>query len=325
MALSPHNEDFLRLCLHYSDAGTSQNPFEAARTKGDIEEVYKTNRDKLEQSDEDRAFGLVVDATNLIDYTLPFSTPAAADNVVSNARIYLREALKLDKNCHDAYRMLHAAECASPSDYQAFLIQEQGRIKEACEASRASIEGNSTDDAIARILAMRPYLRWLCAGAASSLICGRYRKCIAFATEALALEEDDPADAEFYLALAAAKLEDQNLLTRVCQNSKKGYGSAWFNLARAAMEFKLGNRSGAETYIHKILDFYPEEAALALFVQNDFTDGIYARVLTQPNSIDELILAVSEATVIMQEGCDTGSRGTLGSWIANLPFLQVTL
>ena len=36
-------------------------------------------------------------------------------------------------------------------------------------------------------------------------------------------------------------------------------------------------------------------------------------------SEDELILATSEATVLLQEGCDDHERGSLGSWLANLP------
>ena len=35
-----------------------------------------------------------------------------------------------------------------------------------------------------------------------------------------------------------------------------------------------------------------------------------------PYSEDELILAVSEATVLLQEGDDKSGRGVLGSWIA---------
>ncbi|MBQ1839823.1 MAG: hypothetical protein II128_00615, partial [Atopobiaceae bacterium] len=44
-------------------------------------------------------------------------------------------------------------------------------------------------------------------------------------------------------------------------------------------------------------------------------DGVFARLAVAPFSEDELILAISEGTVLLQEGRDDAGRGVLGTWI----------
>lgn len=322
MALDPHMEDYLRLSLHFAKHIDASNPFEVARAANAFAVQYQNKRDALEQSDADRAFGLVVKATELIDYTLPFSLEENAQRTLNEAQAYLQEALDLDARCHDAYRMLNAARCATSNDYQQFLESEKGRIRESCLEAQKHVDSPDLEmTEVARSLAMRPYLRWLAADASVSLISGRYRLCRDLCQEILGLEKDDPANSSFTLALALAKLEDKPALTKLAAKAPKDYGGAWFGLAQASLAFKLGQRQEAEHYIKNLIEHYPQ-ANLTLTLQQELPDGIYARILVEPGSADELILATSEATVLLQEGCDAFGRGTLGSWIATLPCVQ---
>lgn len=325
MALDPHMEDYLRLSLHYAAKSTATNPFEAAQAATNFANRYQKNRDKLEQTDADRAFALVIEATNLIDYQLPFAGEDAGQQLVEKAHGLLSEAIQLDPSCWDAQRMLAAATAASPNDYQHYLSDNREKVAEACK--RAYAHPAMTDPEMVeleQILAMRPYIRWLAAEASIALVCGRYRLSAKLAQEALAYEEGDPADTCYTLALALAKLEEASALARICAQHPQQNGSAWFNLATMALEFKQGNLEAAHDAVRNIIATYPKpEIVLAL--QNDIPDGVYARILVEPNSQDELILAVSEATVLLQEGCDAHERGTLGSWLASLPELEGVL
>ncbi len=58
---------------------------------------------------------------------------------------------------------------------------------------------------------------------------------------------------------------------------------------------------GAEHYLRILARSCPH-AAEALYFQTEFPDGVYARVNVGVGSTDELVLALSEATPVLQEG-----------------------
>ena len=58
---------------------------------------------------------------------------------------------------------------------------------------------------------------------------------------------------------------------------------------------------GAEHYLRVLARSCPH-AAEALYFQTEFPDGVYARVNVDAGSTDELVLALSEATPVLQEG-----------------------
>lgn len=346
MALDPHMEDYLRLSLHFASAMTARNPFEAARAATTFANQYQSARDSLEQTDADRAFWLVIKAVEIIDYQLPFSDEGDALSLIDQAGAYLSEALELDSMCWDARRMSAAAKSASPNDYVHYLVEHADEVRKSCEEacdklrsangaaplnkdykvgvnqSRVALDAEMLE--VACHLAQRPYVRWLASMAAIQLVCGRYRLSIKAAQQALELDPDDNADVSFTLALAYAKLEDAEALEKLSANRPQEYGEAWFSLARMALAFKQGNKQGAQDELEFLLSTYPN-AALTLSLQNDIPDGVYSRILVEPGSEDELILAVSEATVLLQEGCDIHERGTIGSWLAEQPAIKEAL
>ena len=71
----------------------------------------------------------------------------------------------------------------------------------------------------------------------------------------------------------------------------------------------------ARTGIEKLLRKYPG-GAMTLIRQAELPDGEFARLRVTPYSEDELILAVSEGIVLLQEGTDRSGRGTFGAWVA---------
>ena len=57
-------------------------------------------------------------------------------------------------------------------------------------------------------------------------------------------------------------------------------------------------------------------AAEALYFQTEFPDGVYARVNVGTGSTDELVLALSEATPVLQEGLGAPDNASFAAWVA---------
>jgi tetratricopeptide (TPR) repeat protein len=167
---------------------------------------------------------------------------------------------------------------------------------------------------------MRPYLRWLSTQAEQALICGRNKEALALALECLRIDPHDIADARFSVALAYAKLEDEAALDNfVYQLQQRGSmrpdNDPWTLLSRMALRFKALDTEDARDWVTELIRTYPH-AAEALIRQTELPVGIFARISTAPYSEDELIVAISEATILLQEGVDPMDRGTLGTWLA---------
>lgn len=325
MAFDPRREDYQRLGLRFARTLDSGDPFGSARAISSFSRRFAQNRDSLPQADDDRAFHLVAEATDLIDYQLPFTPDDACQPLLDSAGKMLDEAIDLDPRCHDARRMLAAADCPSFESYYRFLIDGAEEVRADCEraADQAVSEFVPAQLDLARDIAMRPYLRWLSTAAAKALICGRYRKTIEIADTLLGLDGRDPSDVRFTAALAYAKLEDDAGLDALERRSRRVEGlragsDAWSLLARTALAYKRNDLPGARGWLRVMLDTYPHAAA-TLKRQDELPDGVFARLAVSPFSEDEAILAVSEGTVLLQEGRDESDHGALGSWIAEEP------
>ncbi|MBF0956081.1 MAG: hypothetical protein HXK15_06775, partial [Actinomyces sp.] len=122
-------------------------------------------------------------------------------------------------------------------------------------------------------------------------------------------------------ALAYAKLEDEDALDNLMDQYRKldpprGADDPWILLARLAIHFKKRELVEAEHYLDLLIERYPE-ATLCCFVQKDLPEGEFSRLNVLPYSEDELIIAIAEATVLLQEGNDLIGRGVLGRWLAD--------
>lgn len=320
MAYDPKQEDYQRLWLQFArtlDAGAA---LDATRAYASFSKTFLQSRDSIPQSDADRAFCLASQAVVLIDYNLPFATDEEAETLISRARTLLDEAISLDPTCYDAIRMQVAATMPTFEGYYDFLREQVNEVRAYCEKERdeavRNAEGSRSD--LAADLAMRPYARWLAMLASKAVICGRNREALRYADELLLLDPRDQADVRYTAAIALAKLEDDQGLdalekrTLATVRGAVTY-SAWFRLARASLAFRRRDFSDARAQLKGLTESYPR-AAVALGIQRELPDGVFSRLSVPIFSEDELILAISECTVLLQEGRDALGRGSFGSW-----------
>lgn len=324
MAHDAKKEDYQRLSLRYArELDTSADVVSAARSFAQFGRRFARDRDSLPQSDADRAFHLVVLATDTIDYQLPFASEAKAEELIARGKDLLDEAIGLDPDCFDAIRMRSGADYPSMEGRWRFLKERADEVRARCEEARDAARAQGEGDERARLaanIAMRPWWRWLAAMAEQALICGRNHESVRLAHELLASDPADMSNARFTLAYAYAKLEDAAALEDLAAHypsagSSRGADDAWLWLARASLLHKLCDYDGARKCLHNILSFY-RGAGAALILQSELPDGEFARLNVRPRSEDELILAVSEGVVLLQEGYERTGAGVFGSWVA---------
>ena len=325
MSFDPQREDYERLGLRYARSLDGSSPAGAAHAFASFGRRFAQDRDSLPQLDSDRAFHLVAQATRLIDYELPFASEDRAASLVDDGHRLLDEALSLDPTCFDAQRMKAAAQCGSFEGFLEFLGSQHDTVLATCKEQREEALRPAADPStaertrLAADLAMRPYLRWVAAWAEQALICGRNRQAISIAQRALEEDPRDKADVRFTMALAYAKLEDRDGLDQLTQSNHaagrlRPADDPWTLLARLALAYKSLNMDEARRQLKALLSTFPH-AAEALLRQIELPDGVFARLSVMPYSEDELILAISEGTVLLQEGFDPQGKGSLSSWI----------
>ena len=322
MAHNPQREDYQRLSLRFARELDQGDPVAATRAFASFGRRFAQDRDSLPQSDADRAFHLAVLAAEIVDYQLPFASDEQAQTLIQRGKDLLDEALSLDPSCHDAVRMRSSSLTPSIEARYQFLSERAEEVRASCERARESA-GDELDGerrALAQDIAMRPYWRWLASLAEEALICGRNRVAIDVSERLLASDPRDTSDVRFTLAYALAKLEDLQgwlALTKRYPTLASGRPAddAWTLLAGASLALHSGHPKIARTGIEKLLRKYPG-GALTLIRQVELPDGEFARLRVAPYSEDELILAVSEGIVLLQEGTDRSGRGTFGAWVA---------
>lgn len=320
MAFDPHKEDYQRLGLRFARSLTADDPLAAGRAFASFGRRFAQDRDSLPQTDADRAFHLVADATTLIDYQLPFATDEEAETIIGRGHQLLDEALALDPACYDALRMKMSAECPSFESYYDFLREEAPAVKSSCIAQQAASADDSSSEraTLAAELVLRPYLRWLSTLASKAVICGRNREALRITEEIFELDPADSSDARFTAALALAKLEDEQGLEQLAKRRGlrrlRAADDAWMRLSFASVAYRRLDYRAAREQVSRIIASYPY-AAPTLAMQRELPDGVFARLAMPPYSEDELVIATSESTVLLQEGRDAFGRGSFGTWV----------
>ncbi len=304
-------------------------------------ETFQSNPSSLVFTDRDRSFHLVALATEIVDYRVPLiGDEAQAEEETARAEHELEEACGLDPANWDAKRMLAALEAESNTAYVEYLLAHRDEVRQDFE--RACNEASDPySREYAGDLARRPYLRWLAALAARALIAGRYRLALQTAEESLALAADDPADVRLTALLALAKLEcTRDDLKRFRGKHATSFlppvqlrrrhhlaekaPDAWSLMAELSVAYHEFDLAGATRVLRTILRSYPR-AANALYFQAEFPDGVYSRVNVTPGSEDELILAISEATPLLQEGMGSPTNASFASWVATHELVREAL
>lgn len=321
MAHDPRKEDYQRLALRYALELDDGDPAGASRAFMGFGQRFARDRDSLPQTDSDRAFHLVVRATKLIDYELPFATDESAKKLIQRARDLLEEAVTLDAHCYDAIRMLQASQAPSMSQHYRYLAEHEAEVRDYChkQADDYFIELHDERNELAQSIAIRPWLRWQAAMAEEALICGHNHDAARICRETLQADPSDISDVRFTLAYALAKLEDADgfdeLLAHYPTPAGRNSPDAWLLVSRLAFAHKCCDFDRARSVLDELISSYAG-AATVLIRQNEIADGAFARLRVAPYSEDELVLALSEGVVLLQEGADYSGRGVLGNWVA---------
>lgn len=330
MAFDPLQEDCQRLILQNMRRENISITDEAyverclATYEGDPAPLIKTDRD--------RSFHLTARAAVLADYRVPFLTDETeADRQEDLAVGYLEEAVELDDRNWDARRMLAEIDAESTTGFVSYLSEHVGQVLE--DAHAAADEARSPfERELAVELETRPYLRWLATLSSRLLIAGRYRASLEVAEQSLALAPTDPAGVRHTGMLSLAKLEaDQDELQRFRRRHAVAYQAGsplqrrhhlsekrpdpWTLLAQLSAAWRAFDNAGARKLLGTLVRSCPN-AAQALYQQMEFPEGLYSRVAVTPGSDDELILAISEATPLLQEGLGAPDNASFAVWIA---------
>lgn len=321
MAHDPRREDYQRMALRFA-LTLDDDPTGAVRAMASFGRRLARDRDSLPQTDADRAFHLVTLAADLVDYQLPFADDHQAERLTARAEALLDEALSLDPACHDTVRMRTIAREGSAERRYRALADGADAVRASCEAERDRICAGLGDErrALAAEVAMRPWERWMAELAEDALICGRNRAAVEAAERLLEVDRHDVSDVRFTLAYALAKLEDEAGVARLIARypslcAPRAADDAWILLAQVALAHRRWDLAAARELLARLLRGYPGSGA-ALIRQTELPDGAFARLRVPPYGSDELILAVSEGTVLLQEGRESSGRGALGAWVA---------
>lgn len=334
MAFDPLQEDCLRLIL--ASMKRERISLDDAHYIQKASDAFSADPASLIHTDRDRSFHLVAKATEIVDYRLPFlSDEEEIERLGKQAENYLREAAELDSGNWDAQRMLAALDAVSNDAYVSYLLDHKDKVERAAAALQTDAE-DPYDREFARDLGQRPWLRWLAALASRALIAGQYRLSLKIAEDSLTLAPEDPTGARHTAMLALAKLEAEPmeleafrarhaLAYRVAEFPRRRTAmpalDAWTLIAQMNLAYRALDFDGADRALHSIIRAYPH-AAEVLFYQSEFPDGVFGRVNVEPGSADELVLALSEATPLLQEGMGTPDDASFSVWLAEHELVQ---
>lgn len=344
MAFDPIQEDCLRLIL-----ATMQrervHPLNDAAYIEQMSAAYQSDPASLIKTDRDRSFHLVCKATELIDYRAPFlTTEAEVNECVERTEQLLREAVELDAGNWDAKRMLTTVQSESDDELVQYLTDNRSAV--AADAERlVSGASDPYEREYASDLGQRPYQRWLAALAARLFIAGQYSNALSVAEECLTVAPLDWAGARHTGMLALAKLEaDRAAINDFRSRHALAYQApamfpqrrpaatqsatlpldSWSLIAELSLAYRAFDFAGADKVLREILRLHPH-GAQTLFFQAELPEGAFSRVNVMPGSEDELVLALSEATPLLQEGMGTPDAASFAVWIAEHELVQQAL
>lgn len=331
MSFDPRTEDFQRSVLRTLQTAHAHDRFSGVRTLSELRRSYSEGRELPSQTDADRAFHLVVAATEHYDYELPFaSSEDAANKLIRDSFSQVQEALKLDPDSPDARRL---AICINEQSFEESYLDLKNDAESTYEHCKKELDTYlvKLQDPelmpIAQAVFMAPAYRWYATLADRALVCGRYKSCIAFCQKLRKLDPADQADVFRTQALAQAKLQDQAplaLLASQLRRQGRVLPDAWLSLSQAYAAWSARKFSQADTHIQAIVDTYPH-AGVILTRQIELPLPAYARVVLQPQTEDELAVATSEAVVLLQEGQDYDGTGGFGSYVKNHPLIKASV
>lgn len=264
-------------------------------------------------TDDQRAFAILAEALSRYDESVA-DDDLRSDDEFSQERsrrlaaisASARRALAEDPSCLDAALIQAMAADMDPLALLDALLRlegteekERGPFPELLDHRTQTGEGqmDAWDD-----IYLRPRLRLRAASVRTCIDTAHYRMAIHLGTEALALSPKDALGIRNSLALAAARLEDEELFQKL-EAEVQHHGNSWWHLARCILLYKLGRMPAAKRALRGY-DTLVRGGAYALlrpvFVDTYMPD----RPEVAPMGFEEAMLAVHEADPIVADTPD---------------------
>ena len=210
-----------------------------------------------------------------------------------------KDALGRDGNCLDARLLLALSQEEDINEFHARLAEVYADAEK--ELARRRAESSQPDDLWADPFC-RPALRAKEAFARSCLVTGRIAQARTLLKELMDSAPGDELGAGLSLALAHARMEDEDGLEALDRRQGRR-GNAWMHLARTLLLYKLDRMDAAA----RALEGYRSMCAGGAYILlRPFYVDIYMpdRPQFMPGSVEETILAVHEADPIIMDSPD---------------------
>ena len=263
----------------------------------ELEGAVRANPDKFVADDEERAFlelchALDRMARSLADDEFRDDDAYMDERARRRERLALdcRHALEADAGCTDARTLLALTTC----DADALLDELDASASDAA----ARMSGDDAPDEVF----LRPYKRLVGVTARTLLETGRARMARTLCERSLDVDRSDPMGMRMTLALALARLEDEDGLDAL--DARHGRrGNAWIHLARAVLLYKLDRMGAAERALAGFCTLC-EGGAFALLRPSFVETYLPDRPDFAPGSFSETMLAVHEADPLIVDAPD---------------------
>lgn len=300
-----------RVALHYKDA---HEPMSDGAFSALLETVQEDLESYLTQPS-DIAFAKI--AGVLDSYRQPHPEDEFLSNEDYMAAITKRhdqvldackQALEVDPACTDAQVVFLLLQEDETFEVLEELIDLEAHQLKSQEL-RVPASGSAWDDVFAR-----PALRHKAAIAFMAVEAAFYKRALATTGQLLSLLPNDELGMRHTRALALARLEDEAGFDELDARFHRR-GSAWTNLARTVMLFKLDRMSAARRALQGFLSLN-EGAAYALLHPVYVEPYLPLRPTVAPGSFEEVTLAVREADPLVVDVPE------FITWVASQP--QVT-
>jgi hypothetical protein len=213
------------------------------------------------------------------------------------------EILKIDGGCVDAHLVQIACGSKDADDRLSRLLD----LEHSLEDQLGPIVVGPTGDAYADVFS-RPRLRVLFAVAQGAMLTGRFRTSIRYCEELLEKAPLDAMGARLTMALALARLEDEDGFNALA--ARDAHGNAWLHLGRVILAYKLGRLSATRRALMGF-DRLCTGGAYAFLQPHYMGTYLLDRPVYTPGSFEETVLAIHEAEPILldtPELCNFASK-----------------
>lgn len=209
---------------------------------------------------------------------------------------YAQKALKLDPYCLDAELMIAQAKADTLENLKKNI--EKVILKGEEQLAQRNISKDTDAGSFYGILETRPYMRVRKEYLDLLITQGRYCHAIREAEEMLRLNENDNLGVRYLLMALYVHFEDADNAQALFEKYQED--TAFMLLPLIALMYKMENVKKMKSYVIKLKNRNPHlaEALEMLMDDDEKVDEISQATMYQPFSLEEVVLAFSEASFV---------------------------